>query len=82
MIQVVELLSVDMKVAAEQVCHLPLRPNTLEKTLPVFRWLPKLLATAFCNILSLLATCIMTFILPYKLYCSGTGHLNQPLSHI
>lgn len=54
--------AVYMKVAAEQVCHLPLRPNTLEKSHPFYRWLPKLLAKAFCNILSLLATSIMTFI--------------------
>lgn len=74
--------AVYMKVAAEQVCHLPLRPNTLEKSLLFYRWLSKLLAEAFSNILSLLATFLMTFIVAYKLYCSGTGHLNQHLSHI
>lgn len=41
---------------------LPLRPNTLEKSLPRFPWQLELLAEAFCNILSLLATCRMGLI--------------------
>lgn len=51
-----------LEVAAEQVNHLPLRPNTLEKSLPCFPWQLELLAKAFCNILSLLATCRMGLI--------------------
>lgn len=46
-----------LEVAAEQVNRFPLRPNTLEKSLPCFPWQLDLLAKAFCNILSLLATC-------------------------
>lgn len=51
-----------LEVAAEQVHHFPPRPNTLEKSLPCFPWQLELLAKAFCNILSPLATCRMGLI--------------------